>query len=229
MLDQQPFIFRSGLAQPYDHEASAQFLAVESKFQFAPRQLVARTQISFRRIAPLVPDNDLAAAVLALRNRPFEFSVLERMIFHLHCKPLVAGIHRRPFRHGPRFQDAVNFQSQVVVQPRSGVLLHHKNAIAGTANTARRFRSLVEMPFLPIFVKHAAGRPPTTADWMQQCSGGTRQLQRKKPLAASAASGFTSFRFRQTARQRGLCSSLCSCAGLSVRALCLSRLMSWLA
>ena len=47
--------------------------------------------IVFRLPMTTIPDHDRPAAILALRNRPFEFVVGDRMILNLDRKPLLAG------------------------------------------------------------------------------------------------------------------------------------------
>ena len=66
-----------------------------------------------------VPQLHGAAAVFALRNRPLEVAVVERMVFDLDRQALVGRIERGPARHRPGLEHAVEFQPQVVVQPAS--------------------------------------------------------------------------------------------------------------
>jgi hypothetical protein len=63
---------------------------------------------------------------LAFRDRPFEIAIVERMIFDLHSETLVVWVKRRAARHGPGFEDAVQFQPKIIVQPRGVVLLDNE-------------------------------------------------------------------------------------------------------
>ena len=59
-------------------------------------------------------------------NGAFEIAVIERMIFDLHRQPLVVRIERGAARDRPGFEDAVEFQPEIVVQPRRVMLLDHE-------------------------------------------------------------------------------------------------------
>ena len=58
------------------------------------------------------------------------------MILGAHRQALLAQRQTRSPRHRPAFQDAVEFQPQIVMQPSRRVLLHHEGA-AGTRTGAR--------------------------------------------------------------------------------------------
>jgi hypothetical protein len=51
------------------------------------------------------------------------------MIFDFDREPLFGRIKRWATRHRPRLKDTVEFQSEVIVQTRSVVLLDHKSPI----------------------------------------------------------------------------------------------------
>ena len=70
-----------------------------------------------------VPDDDVAAAVLALRDHALEVEVLDRVVFHVHGHAPGARVERRTLGHGPRDEDAVDLQPEVVVQPGRAVAL----------------------------------------------------------------------------------------------------------
>ena len=74
-----------------------------------------------------IPNHDGAAAVLALRNGAFEVAVIQRMVFDLDREPLVVGIEGRALGDGPGFEDAVQFESQVVMQMRCRMLLNRRS------------------------------------------------------------------------------------------------------
>jgi hypothetical protein len=99
-----------------------------------------------------VPQHDRAAAVLALRNRALEITIVERVVFDLDGQPLVVRIERGPFRHRPGLEDAVEFEPQIVVQPRGVMLLDHEAPLLRWHHRrlARRLRRLLEITFLSI-------------------------------------------------------------------------------
>src|SRR6202453_3530134 len=70
---------------------------------------------------PVVPDDDVAAAVLAGRDHPFEVEVLDRVVFDVHGGALHLRVQRRPAGDGPAYEHAADFESEVVVEPAGSV------------------------------------------------------------------------------------------------------------
>ena len=64
----------------------------------------------------IVPDHHGAAAVFAFGNDAFEAAVFERMIFDVHREALDGGIEARSFGHGPREQNAVELEAEIVME-----------------------------------------------------------------------------------------------------------------
>ena len=62
-----------------------------------------------------VPHKHGSRAVLSVRYHAFEIRVLDWMIFGLHGQALVVGTQRRPFRHGPRREHAVDFKAKIIM------------------------------------------------------------------------------------------------------------------
>ena len=67
------------------------------------------------------------------------------MIFDLDRKPFVMWVERGPFGHSPGFEDAIQFEPQIVVQARGIVLLDDE------AETGRGLDSVLAagLPRLP--------------------------------------------------------------------------------
>ena len=71
------------------------------------------------------------------------------MIFDLHCKSLHAGIEGWSFGDGPRLEDAVYFETKVIVQLSGAMFLDHKHATTASAFLCGTgFRSFIELPLL---------------------------------------------------------------------------------
>ncbi len=83
----------------HERPAATQFVAmeVEQQFAFGPplRDVVQR------RPGAAIPDDDVAGAVVARRDRAFEVRVFERVIFDQRGEAFVRGIGGRTFRYGP--------------------------------------------------------------------------------------------------------------------------------
>src|ERR1022692_122810 len=97
-------------------------------------------------VLALVPDADLAAAVLALPDVAFEAPVLQRVILGMDGEVVSLRVLRHALRQGPRHQDAVSLEPEIPVQRPRVVLLHHERgrvlAVLFTrAISAHRFRS----------------------------------------------------------------------------------------
>ncbi len=131
MLDQQPVRALAPfpvVGHPDQHEAALQALALERKLEIALRQSLLRGLLAFRLPVAAVPKHDRAATILALRDRPFEIAVVERMIFHLDGEALVMRIERGAAGHRPGFEDAVELKTKIVVQPGRVMLLDDEAA-----------------------------------------------------------------------------------------------------
>src|SRR6185437_10915982 len=104
-----------------------------------------------------IPNNHGPAAVFTGRNNAFKITVVERVIFRLNRESLVTGTRGWTFRHRPRHQHAVHFQSKVIMQTTGGMLLYDKLQItAALRSLRRRFRSFFEIPLSAIFLEHGS-------------------------------------------------------------------------
>src|SRR5450631_980872 len=98
-----------------------QFFALQGEVQLA--FCISALEVLAVPIAA-IPNHDGAAAVLSLWNRAF--SIVQRMVFHLDRETLVMRIEGRALGDGPGFEDAVEFEPQVVMQVRCRMLLNDK-------------------------------------------------------------------------------------------------------
>ncbi len=131
VLDQQPVLlvpFSGPGLHAHQHPTSLELLSLEGELQIAPAQSLVG--IAHRLPDPAIPELHGPSPVLALGDGPFEAAVLERMVFHPRGQMPVLGIEGRPFGHGPGQEDAVEFESEVVVQPARGVLLDDERKAA---------------------------------------------------------------------------------------------------
>ena len=71
-----------------------------------------------------VPDDHVAAAVLAGGDHALEVDVLDRVILDVDGEALDRRVECRPVRHGPAREYAVHLEPQVVVTPPGAVPLH---------------------------------------------------------------------------------------------------------
>src|SRR5206468_6850761 len=77
-----------------------------------------------------VPQHDRAAAIFALRDRPLEGAIVERMVLGTHGKAVFARIEARALGHRPALEHAVELQPKVPVKPGGVVLLDDKAVAA---------------------------------------------------------------------------------------------------
>ena len=120
--DEQPFITP---AQTHEIPFAFQLVAVQDKVKLSTGELLER-RLAQRLKGSLVPDHDRAAAVLVVGDGAFEITIVERMILDLDREPLVVRIERRPARHRPGLEDAVEFEPKIIMQPRRIMLLDHE-------------------------------------------------------------------------------------------------------
>ena len=130
VLDQEPFVLGAGSAvfDADQNEAAAEFFAEELELEVAFGQAFVDAHVAFGRVRAFVPDDHFAAAVFAFGDGAFEFAVVVGVIFDLHCQAFVGGIHRRTFGDRPGFQDAIEFEAQIVVEAGGGVFLDDEDA-----------------------------------------------------------------------------------------------------
>ncbi len=104
MLDEQPVgsLAAGPVAlHPHQHPAAAQALAVQCEFKVTLGQGRLGRPVAFRLPIAAVPELHRAAAILTLRNRPFEIAIVQRVILDLDREALVGGIKRRTARDRP--------------------------------------------------------------------------------------------------------------------------------
>jgi len=100
-----------------------------------------------------VPDDDIAATVLAGRDDAFEVHVFQRVILDVERRPAYIGIQSGSLRDCPADQHAVHFQPEVVVQPACAVPLDNEPSdirLGPGDGGARRLRRPGEIPFAPV-------------------------------------------------------------------------------
>ena len=100
-------------------------------------------------IRPGVPHHDGSSAVIAGGDRPFETSVIERVIFHFNGQAPLATTERKSFRDGPGLEDALHLQAKVIMQVRGRMLLDDKaepDIAAARAHSTSRFGRSAKIP-----------------------------------------------------------------------------------
>ena len=136
MFDQQPVRARVATAivpDPHQHPAAAQPFPREDKFEVSGFECVLRLFGALRRPETAIPHLHGAAAIFTFRDRAFEVAIVEGMIFHLYRQAFVGGIDRRALGDCPRLEDAVQLQSQVIVQDGSRRAFESRTANAPQA------------------------------------------------------------------------------------------------
>ena len=132
-LDQQPVL--ALLAAPGGHAdempAARELCALEPEIETALLQSAHRVAVGFPAAA--VPDDDLAAAVLALRDPSLEVGVVERMVLDMHREPLVARHEARTPGDRPTRERVADLQAEVVMQPTRRMLLDDERVARAAA------------------------------------------------------------------------------------------------
>ena len=169
VLDQEPVGALAAVAvalHPHQHPAAVQLVAMQREFQVALLE-AAIGIIGFPGAA--IPQHDGAAAILVVRDGAFEIAVVQRVILDLDREPLVVRIERGSSRHRPGFEDAVELQPQIVMQPGRVMLLDHEPPLSGRRDldVAGGLRRLAEIALLPVraefLQRHGKPRPSPTA------------------------------------------------------------------
>ena len=122
----------------------------------------ARTAVLLGRVDAGVPHDHLPPAVFALGDDALERGVLQRMVLGHHRQPAFAAGVRGAVGDRPRFEDAVDFQAEVVVQPTRGVLLDHERQWPSARRRlgGRRFSSAGKVALGAVVVETRGVHPP---------------------------------------------------------------------
>ena len=146
LLDQQPVVAPRLLARPWLHpdkrKPALQSLAEKHELEVAILQHLPR--VALRRPLAAIPQHHRAFAI-ARRDHAFEAAILDRVILYLDRQTLVSRIEARPTRHGPAFENAVQLQPEVEMQPCRVVLLHDKEMSLGLLHLAPRLGRRLEV------------------------------------------------------------------------------------
>lgn len=73
-----------------------------------------------------IPESHRATTILSLRDRAFEITVVQRMIFDLNCETFLTRDKAWSFCHCPAFQNTIQFKTKIVMQSSRIVLLNDK-------------------------------------------------------------------------------------------------------
>src|SRR5204863_167771 len=102
-----------------------------------------------------IPQHDDAGAV-AFGDDALEAAVLDRVIFDVHRQPLGLRIERGSLRHGPRHQDAVVLETEVVVEMTGEMLLDAEEELFRLLlrdDLALRLRTVLEVALAAVFLE----------------------------------------------------------------------------
>ena len=124
LLDEEPRVL--GLARLHQRPAPVELEAAQIEEQLAG--LEPRARILHRHPHALVPEDDRAGSVVALRNHALELRIVQRMVLHVDGHALVLRVGRWSPGNGPREQHAVKLQPEIPVESGGIVLLHDEEA-----------------------------------------------------------------------------------------------------
>jgi len=158
-LEEEPMTFVWISAAPpsaHEHPAAMEFFSAQLELQAAVAVTFPWIADGFPRSS--IPQQDRSAAIFAGRNNALKAAVLQRMVLNVHRQPLRGGVKRRPFGDGPAFQNAIEFQTKVVVQMRRGMLLDNERQLLVVGDSpAPRFRRDAEIPLASVFGESHGG------------------------------------------------------------------------
>ena len=146
-----------------------------------------------------VPDDHVAAAVLAGGDHALEVEVVERVVLDVGRQALHVGVERRTLGHRPAEQDARRLQAEVVVQPARPVPLHDEAPpVGGRRVGAPRLGRQGEVTLGPIRAQPLVGGRRAGA-------GAGHALSQPRSLSrrSAAPAGLRLIALRPTMRSKG--------------------------
>ena len=87
---------------------------------------VARVRVLVQLAGAAVPDDHVAAAVLAAGDHALEQLVVHRVVLDVHGEVADRRVERDALRHRPAREHAVDLEPEVVVEPPGPVALDHE-------------------------------------------------------------------------------------------------------
>ena len=99
-----------------DRETTAQLGTVEHHVDFAPSKL-RRWDAVLRVVCACIPDHHRPGAALAVGDHALEVGVFEWMLLGAYGQMFLGRVHGRTFGHRPGYQNPIDRQSEVIVQP----------------------------------------------------------------------------------------------------------------
>ena len=139
------------LAHVNQNKSSLQLFAVQNQLDLPTGKLFLGGQIILGFVGAFVPYHHRTRAIVPLGNHTFKVRVFQWMVLGHGGKAFAGWVHTGSLGHGPGHQHTINFQSEVVVQPRGVMLLNHKAAAFASPDTTSRLGSLTKLPFSAIF------------------------------------------------------------------------------
>ncbi|MNO66020.1 hypothetical protein D3C76_567990 [compost metagenome] len=139
--------------------AARELLPFQAKLQMPAGHSLVRIADGYP--VPLVPDDDIAGAVVTRRYIALEFRVVQRVILHLDGKTFHRRIEAGSLGHGPALEHAVQLQAEVIVQVAGVMLLDDERQAAAlpSRRLAARLRSAAEVALAGIFLQHRPALP----------------------------------------------------------------------
>jgi hypothetical protein len=113
------------------------------------------------------PIPSLFLRVLAGGNHTLELGIFEGMVIRTYGQALLGRVHRRPVGDRPRYQNAIDRQPEIIVQPTGAMLLNDKDASAAAPpHPSHRLRGFGNSPPVVLFEWRSR-----VACFMTPCSG----------------------------------------------------------
>src|SRR5512145_225451 len=150
-------------AETEQHPLSTQLFADQFEVQLAA--LEAERGVVARDPGAAVPQQHVAGAVFAGRDRALEVTVAERVVLGLYREALGRGIQARALRYRPALQRAIPLQAEVVVQSGRRVALDEEPQAfrGGLRNGRARLRRAREIALRVVFREGVLARHGSAA------------------------------------------------------------------
>ena len=160
LFDEEPFVLLGGVFETYEREVAFDFLAVETNFEIAARDLVGGGE-AFENIEGTdIPEHHGAGAVVAFGDVAFKGGVEEGVVFDHDGEAFDGWVEGGSLGNGPGFEGAVDFDAEVVVEAAGVVTLDAEEVAGGLGGKGGSgFGSEVEFAFARVvFKSHTTGK-----------------------------------------------------------------------
>src|SRR5690606_1353021 len=156
LFDEQPLVFFISPLGMHQSKSALYLFSEEFNFQIAFFQLLywVGSYFTFQNlISAFIPNFHFPGAIISLGNGSVKRAVFNGMVLRHNRQSLILRIHRPTFGSCPTFENALHFQTEVVMQSAGLVALYYTTTCIVFIQLALWFGCFVELALFYVIVQ----------------------------------------------------------------------------